>query len=471
MIETDILDGIIDSGKRRGTLTYNEINDALPPEFFSPAELENLINNLYEMGIEVIDGEEPDAADGTKKLLGEEKTENLVQAYFHSIGANSVLSRGEETELAKSLEREKAIIREIVSAMPLYMRISGSLNLQKKEEEADIPEDEPDLALKMSLQIVDDLRNKIERTESGIAPFMSLNDLSKPVHERKTESSNPIEVIELSKEARMEYKQVETETSMSIDNFKAQWNRLNDARIRVEEMKNELVTHNLKLVINIAKRYIGRGLPLLDLIQEGNIGLIKAVDKFKYEKGFKLSTYATWWIRQAITRVFIDQGRTIRVPVHCMEFHQKVEKISRELRQRLGREPYNEEIADELGVPNKKVEEVFKATRDQIALQDRIGEEGRAIEDIIADSNSPSPYEHAEKIEVTQQILNVLRTLTPKEEKTIRMRFGIGFDRHYTLEEIGRQLSLTRERVRQIEVKALRKLKRKSLRELQALAL
>lgn len=355
--------------------------------------------------------------------------------------------------------------------MPLYERISGSLNLQKKEEESGIPEDELDMALKMSLQTGDDLRKKIERTESGFTPIMGLNHLSDPVHERKTERSNPREVVGLSKEARMDYEQVEIEAGMSIDNFKAQWDRLSDARMRIGEIKNELVTHSLKLVINTAKRYIGWGLPLLDLIQEGNIGLIKAVDKFKYEKGFKLSTYATWWIRQAIIRVFIEQGRTIRVPVHCMEFHQRVEKISRELRQQLGREPHNEEIVDELGVPEKKVEEVFKATRDQIALQDRIGDEGRAIEDIIADINSPSPYDQAERIEVTEQILNVLRTLTPKEEKTIRMRFGIGLDRNYTLEEIGRQLSLTRERVRQIEVKALRKLKRKGLRELQALAL
>ncbi len=198
---------------------------------------------------------------------------------------------------------------------------------------------------------------------------------------------------------------------------------------------------------------------MLDLIQEGNTGLMKAVDKFKYEKGFKFSTYATWWIRQAITRALIDQTKTIRVPVHMMEFYNRVTKASRELTQQLGREPTNEEIAKKLVVPVRKVEEVFRAIQDPIALQTPIGDEDTELEDFIGDKTSSSPYADAERIETSEQIQRVLRTLTPKEGTVIRMRYGIGVDKDQTLEEVGRYLSLTRERVRQIEAKALRKLK------------
>ena len=186
--------------------------------------------------------------------------------------------------------------------------------------------------------------------------------------------------------------------------------RIARARILVSEAKNELITRNLRLVINIAKNYVGRGLPLLDLIQEGNIGLMKAVDKFNYEKGFKFSTYATWWIRQAITRAMIDQTKTIRVPVHMMEFYNKVTKASRELTQQLGREPGKEEIAERLEVSTEKIEEVFRAIQDPIALQTPVGDEDTKLEDFVGDKNSPSPYSDTEKNMITEQILRVLNT-------------------------------------------------------------
>lgn len=220
-----------------------------------------------------------------------------------------------------------------------------------------------------------------------------------------------------------------------------------------------LFDERLRLVVNIAKNYVGRGLSLLDLIQEGNIGLMKAVDKFKYEKGFKFSTYATWWIRQAITRALIDQTKTIRVPVHMVELYNKVSRAARELTQELGREPGNEEIGKKIGASEKKVEEVFRAVQDPVALQTPVGDEETLLEDFIKDENSLSPYAETEKSEMTSQIILLLKTLNPHEERVIRMRFGIGVDRDHTLEEVGRHLSLTRERVRQIEAKALRKLK------------
>ena len=475
MLGTDIFEEIIDIGKKRGTLTYDEINDALSSEFFSPDELENLMDLLHDMGVEVIDYEESGAVEekfaGQEKAGEYERTEDLVQVYFHSMGNISILTKGEETELAKRLEQGRELIKEIVSAMPLYKKIGETLNCRRKNEDLTIPEKEkPDEALIMSLEMLDDMMANIETADRKIARHGTLKELKRLIDEKKKEGINPVKLITLAKEICMEYRQVEMESGMKIGRLKAQWNRINKARVLIAEAKDELITHNLRLVINIAKHYSGRVFPLLDLIQEGNIGLIKAIDKFKYQKGFKFSTYATWWIRQAITRAFIDQGRTIRTPVHLMEFYNRVSKASRELMQRLGREPNNEEIAGQLGVPARKVEEVFKAIQDPIALQSRVGDERAEVEDFIGDNNSSSPYADAEKSEITEKILMILKTLTSKEEKTIRMRFGIGVDRNHTLEEIGKHLSLTRERVRQIEVKALRKLRHpKRISELQVL--
>ena len=268
-----------------------------------------------------------------------------------------------------------------------------------------------------------------------------------------------------------EYKYVESEVNVTIDELKDKWDTIKRARALITKEKNELITHNLRLVINIAKHYVGRGLPLLDLIQEGNIGLMKAVDKFEYKKGFRFSTHATWWIRQAITRALIDQTKTIRVPVYVVEFYNRVMKATRELTQTLGREPSNEEIGKKLGVTTRKVEEVFRAMQDPIALETPVGTEGTEVKDFISDNNNSSPYADVEKFEITEKILMILKTLKPKEGKVIQMRFGIGVDREYTFEEIGRQLNISRERVRQIEANALRKLRdSKKLKELKFLA-
>jgi RNA polymerase primary sigma factor len=475
MRERDIFEEIIDIGKRRGTLTYDEINDALPSEFFSPDELEDLMDLLQDMGVKVIDYEESGVSEEEvpeEEEVGEyEKTEDLVQAYFHSMGDISILTKDEETELAKRLEEGREIIKEIVTAMPLYKKMEESLEAHEEEEEGDtVEEEKPDEALIMSLKILDNLMRKIEAADKKIARHGSLKDLKRLICDKKKKEVNPLKLALLSKEVQNIYKEVESEVGVKIDDIKAKWDRITKARALVTEAKNELITRNLRLVVNIAKNYVGRGLPLLDLIQEGNIGLMKAVDKFKYEKGFKFSTYATWWIRQAITRALIDQTKTIRVPVHMMEFYNRVTKASRELTQQLGREPSNEEIAKKLVVPTRKVEEVFRAIQDPIALQTPVGDEDTELEDFIGDKNSPSPYSDAERNEISEQILMILKTLTPKEEKVIRMRFGIGVDRDHTLEEVGRHLSITRERVRQIEAKALRKLKHPSrLRALKVL--
>jgi len=462
MRERDIFEEIIDIGKRRGILTYDEINDALPSEFFSPDEIEDLMDILQDMGVKVVDHEEmtPAEEEAEEETEEYEKTEDLVQAYFYSMGDISILTKDEETDLAKRLEEGKSIIRELITALPLYKKLEVSEN---GDEEEVIPEEErPDDALVRTVEIIEMLMEEVETADKRITKYGTLKGLKTIIRDKKKKNIDTKKLELLAKEVEKVFKKIEAEVGAKIDDIKLMWTRIEKAKILISTAKNELITRNLRLVVNIAKNYVGRGLPLLDLIQEGNIGLMKAVDKFKYEKGFKFSTYATWWIRQAITRALIDQTKTIRVPVHMMEFYNRVTKASRELTQQLGREPTNEEIAQKLLVPVRKVEEVFRAIQDPIALQTPVGDEDTELEDFIGDKNSPSPYADAEKTETSEQIQQVLKTLTPKEEMVIRMRFGIGADRDHTLEEVGRHLSITRERVRQIEAKALRKLKHPS---------
>jgi RNA polymerase primary sigma factor len=357
-----------------------------------------------------------------------EKAEDLVQAYFQSMGDIPVLSKDEERSLARKIEEGKQIIRNIINGLPLYKKLLKGISPHAQEDVDTAEEDKAEEnALQKSLEMLDHLM------AAGCVPG----------------------------DGEREHKSLKSEVGIGIDEARRMYDRITKAGKLVSEAKHELIVRNLRLVINIAKHYVGRGLSLLDLIQEGNIGLMKAIDKYDYKKGFKFSTYATWWIRQAITRALMDQTKTIRIPVHVMELYNKVCTASKDLAQQLGREPAKEEIAHTLRIPAKKVEDLFKAMQDPITLQTPIGDDDSTLADMIGD-DSPSPYSETERNKLTEQIIDVLHTLTPREEEVIRMRYGIGAEHDYTLEEVGRHLSITRERVRQIEEKTMRKLKHPS---------
>ncbi len=459
MIESAIFEEIINLGKQRGVLTYNEINEAFPSEFFSPHELEDIMDVLSDEGVKVVDYEEDiTGEEEAGDELGEYgRAEDLVQTYFNSMGDITVLTRDAEIDLAKRLEEGRKIIDKTITALPIFEKIKNTIDIED-EEGISTEEERADKALTRTLARLEALIDFAGRADAKLERYGTLKDFSSYINEKKKKGKNTKRYDVMLREVQSDYNKIESEVGTKVEALKDLWLKISGARHLVTEAKNELITRNLRLVVNNAKKYAGRGLPLLDLIQEGNIGLMRAIDKFKYEKGFKFSTYATWWIRQAITRAIIDQVRTIRVPVHMMELYNRVAKAYRELTQQLGREPTNHEIANKLEVRVRKVEEVFRAIQDPIALQAPIGNEDTELEDLIGDKTSASPYSDAERIETSGKIQRVLKTLTPNEETVIRMRFGIGVDRDHTLDEVGRHLSLTRERVRQIQANALRKL-------------
>ena len=247
---------------------------------------------------------------------------------------------------------------------------------------------------------------------------------------------------------------------MSVTDFKKLVSRVQKGEKESRIAKKEMVEANLRLVISIAKKYTNRGLQFLDLIQEGNIGLMKAVDKFEYRRGYKFSTYATWWIRQAITRSIADQARTIRIPVHMIETINKIVRTQRQLLSEIGREPTPEEISVKLNMPLEKVRKVLKIAKEPVSLETPVGdEEDSHLGDFIQDENAVIPIDAAIQSNLRQTTTKILSSLTPREERVLRMRFGIGMNSDHTLEEVGQQFSVTRERIRQIEAKALRKLK------------
>jgi RNA polymerase primary sigma factor len=297
---------------------------------------------------------------------------------------------------------------------------------------------------------------------------ISLQENKRPLKRKKgdTKRRNLKEIDKLVRTSGLRISRMEAECGLSSQQLKEALKAIGKGETKIREAKAELIKSNLRLVISIAKRYLNRGLQFLDLIQEGNIGLMRAVEKFEYQRGYKFGTYATWWVRQAITRAIADQARTIRIPVHMIEVINKLNRTSRSLVQQMGREPTLDEIAERMGVPLHHVQKILKVSKKTISLETPVGEEedGR-LEDFIEDKGSISPQDAAIISNLSKQTQTVLSTLDKREEKILRMRFGIGEKHDHTLEEVGQDFNVTRERIRQIEEKALRKLKHPSRAE------
>jgi RNA polymerase primary sigma factor len=535
---------LMDMGKEKGYLLYDEVNDLLPGDVTSSDEMDDMFSMFRAQGIEVIDGE-PKAAGAEKlgfdKEAGEDveldltpgaldKTNDPVRLYLREMGTVPLLTREGEVEIAKRIERGQLNVLKAMSRSPIVIKEVLNLGGQLQRGERSIndvivfnedvlTEDKVEDRLKETVRAIEDIHKMYKKHNQLLQKFLStprtrqakvyrkvryalarqrilisraIRSLDFTISERNRlidqirrqyEAYRPLE-----KELSRLEKKIEHSKGKNINLLRKDLRSIKEKVAAIEDdaqtrgvdlkrtlqtidrgdaeanyAKRELVEANLRLVVSIAKKYTNRGLQFLDLIQEGNIGLMKAVDKFEYRRGYKFSTYATWWIRQAITRAIADQARTIRIPVHMIETINKLIRTSRSLVQEYGREPTSEEIAVRMDIPVQKVRKVFKIAQEPISLETPIGEEEDShLGDFIEDRQVVSPAEAVININLKEMTESVLKTLTPREEKVIKMRFGLDNGSDHTLEEVGQNFAVTRERIRQIEAKALRKLRHPS---------
>ncbi|MGD0229991.1 MAG: RNA polymerase sigma factor RpoD [Syntrophorhabdales bacterium] len=493
----DQIKTLIDIGMEKGYLTPDEINDFLPQNIFSPEDIEDIFDFLSESNIDVVETikEKIETAEEEQREWEEperfptEKTDNIIWAYLKDIGRISLLSSDEEYDIAKRIEEGERKIRSLLFETPQAIAELQELASQIRKEAVNIidviknidemnyTKKDEEQYRKRTITLVNSLKNLYEKKEEmkGQTAAAQVDEFMRRQTEKKlTSMETRIEEVladlSLQKKVLEEITRKVEKRVRFLDEKEARAVEVNLHEMELVErelkvVKNRLIKANLRLVINIAKKYLNRGLSFLDLIQEGNMGLMKAAEKYDYQKGYKFSTYSTWWIRQAITRAIADYARTIRVPVHVLETMNKITKVTISLFQELGREPTLEEISAKAALPLEKVRKIMKVSNEPISIETPIGDDDSKLGDFIADPKSPSPFEELVSISCKEEIDKVLSTLTPREEKVIRMRLGIGEKTDYTLEEVGDVFGLTRERIRQIEAKALRKLKHPSRRK------
>jgi RNA polymerase primary sigma factor len=420
---------------------------------------EEIVEDLEE---EVFEEEEEEPTPAAVAEAAEEVTAaDLVDTYLRSVGRFPMFKIEEEHEYVRMLEQGKAVLREIVLSSPLAIPRMLSLGESIKQG---------------LVKAVDVLRYPGEWSDSYEADFMRLYSRLK----RQVARGDGERAAATLRETSLSYREIEkmikkllfvgkqAERGLDADRIKLGLDdetmgdivrRIEKEEASIKIAKDELIKANLRLVVSIAKKYVNRGLTLLDLIQEGNIGLMKAADRYESGKGTKFSTYSTWWIRQRITRAILDQARTIRLPVHLIEESTRISRIYAKFMRERGREPAPEEVADLMGLSVVRVTEILRAIQEPVSLETPILSEEKELKDVIIDEKSISPFKMLENSEASDRIEQVLSSLTQREEKIIRMRFGIGEGSEHTLEEVGKFFNLTRERIRQIEIKALKKLR------------
>ena len=439
---------MIKQAKRRGYVTHEQLNAVIPSEEVTSEQIENILAALNEMGINVVEtgeaeadeeeaGEKPESQETdsgelvevTPKVLAKsearepiERTDDPVRMYLREMGSIGLLSRQGEVATAKRIEAGREAMIAGLCESPL------------------------------SFQAVIIWRDELNDGKVFLHDIIDLEATYAGPDAKAVPAAVPGVDDALA-----------TETGLEIGEFRKIVHMVQKGEREARQAKKEIVEANLRLVISIAKKYTNRGLQFLDLIQEGNIGLMKAVDKFEYRRGYKFSTYATWWIRQAVSRSLADQSHTIRVPVHMIEVVNKIVRTSRQMFNEIGREPTPEELAEKLRMPLEKVRKTLKIAKEPLSLETPIGdEEDSHLGDLIEDKNAILPIDAAIQSNLRETTTRVLAFLSPREERVLRMRFGIGMNSDHTLEEVGQQFSVTRERIRQIEAKGLRKLKHPS---------